>query len=601
MSRLPTPGGDDGTWGSILNDYLSVELNTDGTLKKAGDITTAKSTADTAKTTADTANSTANTAQTAINNLGITGVAGLNTALAFPAERTRQNSRAEWPNINALFAPNGTHFALTTRYWVTDHWVTDADGAVVHADAVYFPRGFGGYQYWLIGEPFQDNNSAYENPSVWASNDGTTWTAPITNPLATPTISGHFLRDACLFKDVDSSGSQLLWLIYNDSGTADTIYAMSTYDGVTWTAPVAIISGLTHESADSPTVERINGTYYMWVADNSDASPTNYVITRRSASSILGTWSAASATNVTSANTPGNYVPWHLDSVLYGEHIMLIINDKNITGGLLHLATSYDGLTFTFAARPFMQTNQTAGLWDSRYLYRSSAVLVQSPGGRDYLDVFYDGQDASGALKHSFGRTRCELAKGVDASEFMSAVKPAANQFIVPYHTAATTGTDTPAGRACFSPLAIDRDITIDHYGVKVTTGQTGALIRVAIYEDCDGVPLGLVSELGTLDASSTAVVEADITPLPLKRGKYWVGCAYQGSGTMATMEVGTGFAARTSNATIATALTSPLTAWKGYGITGAFPAKLTTTSDSSLSGTDKAILVALRISVPTD
>ena len=33
MPRLPVPGSDDGTWGSILNDFLSVEINTDGTLK----------------------------------------------------------------------------------------------------------------------------------------------------------------------------------------------------------------------------------------------------------------------------------------------------------------------------------------------------------------------------------------------------------------------------------------------------------------------------------------------------------------------------------------------------------------------------------------
>lgn len=33
MSRLPTPGSDDGTWGDILNDFLSQEHNTDGTLK----------------------------------------------------------------------------------------------------------------------------------------------------------------------------------------------------------------------------------------------------------------------------------------------------------------------------------------------------------------------------------------------------------------------------------------------------------------------------------------------------------------------------------------------------------------------------------------
>lgn len=43
MSRLPTPGGDDGDWGTILNDYLSVSLNADGTLKSnavADDTTT---------------------------------------------------------------------------------------------------------------------------------------------------------------------------------------------------------------------------------------------------------------------------------------------------------------------------------------------------------------------------------------------------------------------------------------------------------------------------------------------------------------------------------------------------------------------------------
>ncbi len=33
MARLPSPGGDDGNWGSILNDFLSVSLNSDGTLK----------------------------------------------------------------------------------------------------------------------------------------------------------------------------------------------------------------------------------------------------------------------------------------------------------------------------------------------------------------------------------------------------------------------------------------------------------------------------------------------------------------------------------------------------------------------------------------
>jgi hypothetical protein len=35
MSRLPQPGGDDNTWGAILNDYLAVSLDSLGNLKAA--------------------------------------------------------------------------------------------------------------------------------------------------------------------------------------------------------------------------------------------------------------------------------------------------------------------------------------------------------------------------------------------------------------------------------------------------------------------------------------------------------------------------------------------------------------------------------------
>jgi hypothetical protein len=39
MARLPQPGGDQGAWGSILNEFLTTTLNTDGTLK-ANSVTT---------------------------------------------------------------------------------------------------------------------------------------------------------------------------------------------------------------------------------------------------------------------------------------------------------------------------------------------------------------------------------------------------------------------------------------------------------------------------------------------------------------------------------------------------------------------------------
>ncbi len=38
MTRLPVPGSDDGIWGDILNDFLRVEHNSDGSLKTSGSL-----------------------------------------------------------------------------------------------------------------------------------------------------------------------------------------------------------------------------------------------------------------------------------------------------------------------------------------------------------------------------------------------------------------------------------------------------------------------------------------------------------------------------------------------------------------------------------
>lgn len=55
MARLPQPGGDQDIWGQVLNDYLSVEHNSDGTLKTSGSLA---SKADNAATVHTTGNET---------------------------------------------------------------------------------------------------------------------------------------------------------------------------------------------------------------------------------------------------------------------------------------------------------------------------------------------------------------------------------------------------------------------------------------------------------------------------------------------------------------------------------------------------------------
>ena len=41
MSRLPTVGADNNDWGNVLNDYLQVAHNTDGTLKDGATLSSA--------------------------------------------------------------------------------------------------------------------------------------------------------------------------------------------------------------------------------------------------------------------------------------------------------------------------------------------------------------------------------------------------------------------------------------------------------------------------------------------------------------------------------------------------------------------------------
>jgi len=81
MPRLPIPGDDAGTWGGILNDFLSIELNSDGTLKKAPQIITALNTANSALSTAGTALQPGANISDLTNDAGFTSNTGTVTSI----------------------------------------------------------------------------------------------------------------------------------------------------------------------------------------------------------------------------------------------------------------------------------------------------------------------------------------------------------------------------------------------------------------------------------------------------------------------------------------------------------------------------------------
>lgn len=112
MARLPTPGSDNGTWGDILNSFLLVELNTDGSLKKAADISSAVSTAQNALSTAQAAQTTANAAAPAGGAVTITrDSSGHVTAVTQGSLTIDQVTRSS--GVVTSFRENGTTRTVT--------------------------------------------------------------------------------------------------------------------------------------------------------------------------------------------------------------------------------------------------------------------------------------------------------------------------------------------------------------------------------------------------------------------------------------------------------------------------------------------------------
>ena len=117
MTRLPTVGGDDGNWGTVLNEYLQTEHATDGVHILGSGLVTEN--VNTVTTSTDTLTLTAMTTST-MHNVTLTD----NCTLTFPTVTAGQSfilvlrqdgtgSRtATWPD-NVLWA-GGTAPTLTT-------------------------------------------------------------------------------------------------------------------------------------------------------------------------------------------------------------------------------------------------------------------------------------------------------------------------------------------------------------------------------------------------------------------------------------------------------------------------------------------------------
>jgi len=161
--------------------------------------------------------------------------------------------------------------------------------------------------------PYPNGNERYENPSIYASDDGESWSVPrgLTNPLAR-SAAGHLSDPDLLFDDATGQ----LVLYYRDSvvrlgaHVSDDVYRMTSDDGVRWYAPTLAYSD-TGRYVVSPTILRgPDGTWRDWAvdADADGCRAARTTVTMRT-SPDGRVWTPPHAVSIAQ---PG-YQVWHVD------------------------------------------------------------------------------------------------------------------------------------------------------------------------------------------------------------------------------------------------------------------------------------------------
>ena len=281
----------------------------------------------------------------------------------------------------------------------------DTSGEVVEPDVVRVPGGWHGFEYWMAINPYQNGDDAYENASIYASNDGLAWSVPdgLHNPVVPfPSgITGHNSDPDLVF--VPDPGRLILFdrAVTRD---ANELREQTSDDGITWSAPVAVMKMPKHDLV-SPAIALVPGRRArLWYVETGtlgcDAKSTMVVMRRwmgeqSGPGALIGTqWSNAVGADL--APPPG-YVIWHIDVIYVPElHAYWAIfpahhANESCAYNDLFAARSRDGLHWTTLQQPLIKRG--AAGFVGQTLYRSSLVYDSAAAS---IGVWFSGADGFG-------------------------------------------------------------------------------------------------------------------------------------------------------------------------------------------------------------
>lgn len=228
----------------------------------------------------------------------------------------------------------------------------DGSGNVTHPSVVDMGRRWNGYRWWLADTPYPNKDPAYENPSIWGSNDRVNWEVPpgLTNPIDTSPRFDDGRPETAFNSDPDlvwDPEGQRLVCYWRDAdseqaSSLDFCAATST-DGSTWVHHGTVLTISSPLAWRSPALARMSPTdWRMWTIDND----TRCIMW--TAPSPLGPWTNGGLTSLDGAPFYG----WHGDfihdgGVFYG--LMVAVANT----GPCFPAVSLDGLAWYAGAAVF--------------------------------------------------------------------------------------------------------------------------------------------------------------------------------------------------------------------------------------------------------
>ena len=278
--------------------------------------------------------------------------------------------------------------ALDTTLQVIHVVTPDGSGEVNHPDVVVAPQGWGRHRLYLALTPYPKGVDRHENPSVYAGNDGVSWTVEpgAKNPVQTPE-KGH-LSDPALVFDTEA---RELWLYYRQVFDSNRVYLTRSAEGTRWSAPVEVAAAPNQDLISPSVVYRGPGDWQMWSVNAGVAGCASDTGTVERRTSVDGLhWSDPTPVMLAPPG-PGRLSVWHLQVEWVPEfrRYWAIFNARpsgSCRTTVVFVAESADGVTWRTRGEPALSAGAIPAF--SNVVYRSS--LLYDPL-RDAVHIWFSG------------------------------------------------------------------------------------------------------------------------------------------------------------------------------------------------------------------